>query len=97
MDILIKECGNLLKWLEEQRTSAQSQPVDEKRIYRNMIAEYEKVLLKLEQRLSRQDVKTYLEVRRAKHAVKTGMEQTIPTDVLYAWMVQNLCDLEGLE
>ena len=94
MHMLVRECGNLLKWMEEQKNTAQGKPEDEKKVYGEMIAEYQKVLLRSQQRLSEQNFQKYLEVRRARHAVKTGMEQTIPDDILYTWMVQNLCDLE---
>lgn len=95
--MLVKECGNLLEKLEEQKNTAQKKLGDEEQIYAIMIGEYQRELLRLEEAFKIQDSRKYLEIRRARYAVEKGMEKTIPADVLYAWMVQNLCDLEDVE
>ena len=94
MNIIVKECGGLLKWLENQRQAVKEKPEEEIPIYAAMIAEYQQVMLGLEQAFIRQDARKYLEIRRARYAVAQGQEKTIPKDILYSWMVENVCDLE---
>ncbi|BDF32896.1 hypothetical protein CE91St62_09620 [Lachnospiraceae bacterium] len=95
MNTMVKECGELLKRLENQKQAAQEKPEEEIQIYAAMIAEYQKVMLRLEQSFIGQDARKYLEIRRARHAVIQGHEKTVPTDILYSWMVENICDLEA--
>ena len=95
MNTMVKECGELLRWLESQRQAVRGKPEEEIQSYAAMIAEYQIVMLKLEQAFIGQDARRYLEIRRARHAVAQGHEQTIPTDILYSWMVENVCDLEA--
>jgi len=94
MNVMLKECGELLKWLEEERRIVQKGPKEEIQIYTAMIREYQKVMLKMEQIFMKQDVRKYLAIRRARHAVKQGFANVVPVDILYSWLVENVCDLE---
>lgn len=94
MSEMIKECGDLLKWLESQRQASLEKTEEEILIYASMIAEYQRVLLRLEQYFVNQDIRRYLKIRRARYAVKQGLEKNVPADILYPWMVENICDLE---
>ena len=95
MFIIVKECGEFLKRLEEQRQAAEKRPEKEKRICAAMITEYQDVMLRMEQLFAKQDLRKYLEIRRARYAVEKGFEQIIPIDILYPWMVENICGLEA--
>ena len=95
MNTMVKECGELLRWLESQRQAVREKPEEEIQSYAAMIAEYQNVMLRLEQAFIRRDARKYLEIRRARCAVAQGHERTIPTDILYSWMVENVCDLEA--
>lgn len=95
MNTMVKECGELLKWLERQKQTVQERPEEEMQIYAAMITEYQSVMLRLEQSFIGQDSRRYLEIRRARYAVKQGLEKVIPAGILYSWMVENICDLEA--
>ncbi len=95
MAVIVKECGELLKWMDEQRQAAEKQPDREKRICADMITEYQDVMLRMEQSFVKRDIRKYLEIRRARYAVAKGFEQIVPMDILYHWLVENICDLEA--
>lgn len=95
MSMIVKECGELLKWIDEQRQAAKQCPDREKRICASMITEYQDVMLRMERSLVKQDIRKYLEVRRARYAVAKGFEEIVPIDILYPWLVENICDLEA--
>lgn len=95
MNTMVKECGELLKWMENQKQAVQEKPEGKMQIYAAMIAEYQSVMLRLEQSFIGQDARRYLEIRRARYAVKQGLEKVISADILYSWMVENICDLEA--
>lgn len=95
MSAVVKECGELLEWLEKQKQAVRKRPEEETQIYAVMIAEYQRVMLKLEKSSVKQDVRRYLEVRRARYAVKQGFERIVPADILFPWMVENVCNLEA--
>lgn len=96
MCMIIKACGDLLKWMEDQNNIARRKQKEDKQIYANIIDEYQRQLLSLEFTCKTKDWEKYLVVRRARYAVEKGMEKFIPVDILYAWMVQNICDLEDV-
>ena len=56
MNAIVKECGALLKRLEEQRQAAKRQPDEEKKIYAAMITEYQDVMLRMEQSFLERDI-----------------------------------------
>ena len=93
-DIVLIECGKLLNYLERQKHMAQRKPEEKILIFSEVITEYQKVLLRLERMCVGRDVRRYLKIRRARHAVKQGMEKEIVLDVLYSWLVENVCDVE---
>ncbi len=95
MNTIVKECGELLMRIEEKRQAAEKQPDKEKRIYAAMITEYQDVMLKMEESFIKRDIRKYLEIRRARYAVTKGLEQIVPVDILYLWLVENICDLEA--
>ncbi|MBS4981414.1 MAG: hypothetical protein KHZ72_08745 [Lachnospiraceae bacterium] len=95
MRIMVKVCGELLKWMEEQRQILEKKPDEKTQICAGMIEEYRKDLWRLEQSFEKQELRSYLEIRRARYAVEEGMEQVIPVELLYSWMVENICDLEA--
>lgn len=95
MNAIVKECGALLKRLEEQRQAAKRQPDEEKKIYAAMITEYQDVMLRMEQSFLECDIRKYLEIRRARYAVAEGLEEFVPIDILHRWLVENICDLEA--
>lgn len=97
MCMIVKKCGDLLEWIEKQKNIARRKPEEDKQIYANIIDVYQRELLKLEFACKSQGWEKYLEIRRARYAVERGMEKVIPADILYAWMVQNLCDLEDVK
>jgi len=95
MSAVVKECGELLVWLEKQKQTVKKRPEDETQIYAAMIAEYQRVMIRLEQSFIKQDVRRYLEIRRARYAVKQGFERIVPADILFPWIVENVCVLEA--
>lgn len=95
MNTIVKECGELLKWMEMQKHEAEKRPDKEKEIYAAMITEYQAVVLKMEQSFLKQDIRKYLELRRARYAISKGMEESVPIDILYHWLIENICDLEA--
>lgn len=95
MNTIVNVCGELLKWMEEQRKVLEKKPEEKTQICAVMIEEYRKNLWGLEQYFEKQELRRYLEIRRARYAVEAGMEQIIPAEVLYPWMVENICDLES--
>lgn len=95
MITIVKECGDLLKRMDEQRQEAKKRPDREKRICAAMITEYQDVMLRMEQSFVKQDIRKYLEIRRARYAVAKGFEEIVPIDILYPWLVENICDLEA--
>lgn len=94
MDKFVEECGELLKRIEVHRQEAQRRPDQEKGICADMITEYQDVMLQMERCFLKKDIRKYLEIRRARYAVAKGFEQIIPIEILYPWMVENICDLE---
>ena len=66
----------------------------EKQIYADMITEYQEVMLRMEKSFGKQDIRRYLEIRRARYAVAKGFEKVVPIEILYHWLVENICDLE---
>ena len=95
MNMIVKECGKLLNRIEEQRQAAKNQPDREKKICAAMITEYQDVMLRMEQSFVKRDLRKYLEIRRARCAVTEGLEELVPVDMLYFWLIENICDLEA--
>lgn len=95
MTTIVKECGQLLKRMEEQRQEAEKCPDQKMQICAAMITEYQDVMLRMEQYFVKRDIRKYLEIRRARHAVAKGFEQIVPMDILYPWLVENICGLES--
>lgn len=94
MTTIVKECGELLKRMDKQKQAAEKWPDREKQIYADMITEYQEVMLRMEKSFGKQDIRRYLEIRRARYAVAKGFEKVVPMDILYHWLVENICDLE---
>ncbi len=91
---IVKECGELLKRMDKQKQAAEKWPDREKQIYADMITEYQEVMLRMEKSFGKQDIRRYLEIRRARYAVAKGFEKVVPIEILYHWLVENICDLE---
>jgi hypothetical protein len=94
MMTIVKECGELLKRMDKQKQAAEKWPDREKQIYADMITEYQEVMLRMEKSFGKQDIRRYLEIRRARYAVAKGFEKVVPIEILYHWLVENICDLE---
>lgn len=91
---IVKECGELLKRMDKQKQAAEKWPDREKQIYADMITEYQEVMLRMEKSFGKQDIRRYLEIRGARYAVAKGFEKVVPIEILYHWLVENICDLE---
>lgn len=96
MNAIVKECGELLKQMKEQKKEAEMQPEKEKMICDDMIAQYQAVMLRMEQIFMKQDIRKYLQIRRARFAVCEELEEIVPFDILYLWLVENVCSLEAI-
>jgi len=94
MNIMIAECGALLKYLEKQKEIIQQRPEEKMLILSEMITEYQTVLLRLEEIFIERDARKYLEIRRARYAIRHGLEKVVAIDILYDWLVENVCNLE---
>lgn len=95
MGMVVKECGELLKRMEEKREEAKRRPEEERAICAAMLADYQEVMLKMEKFFLAQDIRKYLQVRRARAAASKELEEIVPFDILYLWLVENVCNLEA--
>ncbi len=96
MITIVRECGELLKRMDKQKQVAERWPDREQKIGAAMITEYQNMMLRMEQSFGKQDIRKYLEIRRARYAVAKGFEKLVPIDILYLWLVENVCDLETM-
>ena len=107
--LINRECGALLKrmaieWEAANRYSHlenQNREVGEycrlvkKNASSRIISEYISTLQNLEHQCESSYPQQYLFVRRARCAVIESMTENIEPEILYQWMVQNICDIEG--
>lgn len=107
--LITRECGALLRrmaieWEAANRYShlgSQNRVVGEyihlvkKNAGSRIISEYISTLQKLEHQCEKSYPQQYLFIRRARCAVIESMTEDIEPQVLYQWMVQNICDIEG--
>lgn len=91
-----QECGRLLARMHEQWCRADRTEVSGGELLPEMIRNYKRTLKQLERAYGGQDENTYLVIRRARFAVDRRMADCIASEILYGWMVQNLCELEAL-
>lgn len=60
-----------------------------------IISNYISILQDLEHQCENRYLQQYLFIRRARCAVTDRMTENIEPEVLYQWMVQNMCDIES--